>query len=67
MTLTTPSKVELLGKGRKSRMCPLWESTEDHLRQVIEQRRLTPGQDDYLFVNRQSRPLSRAGIIGNLS
>jgi site-specific recombinase XerD len=62
LTLSAPFKVELLGKGRKWRTCPLWESTVQHLRQFIDQRKCSAGQDDYLFVNRQGRPLSRSGI-----
>ena len=56
LTLAAPFKVELLGKGRKWRTCPLWESTVEHLRQFIEQRKCSAGQDDYLFVNRYGRP-----------
>jgi site-specific recombinase XerD len=62
LTLTAPFKVELLGKGRKWRTCPLWESTAQHLHQFIDQRKYGAGQDDYLFVNRHGRPLSRSGI-----
>lgn len=62
LTLAAPFKVELLGKGRKWRTCPLWESTARHLRQFIDQRKCNAGQDDYLFVNRHGRPLSRSGI-----
>lgn len=62
LTLAAPFKVELLGKGRKWRTCPLWESTVQHLRQFIDQRKCSAGQDDYLFVNRYGRPLSRSGI-----
>jgi integrase/recombinase XerD len=62
LTLIAPYKVELLGKGRKWRTCPLWESTAEQLRHLIEQRRCSAGQDDCLFVNRYGRPLSRSGI-----
>jgi site-specific recombinase XerD len=62
LTLTPPFKVELLGKGRKWRTCPLWESTVRHLRQLIEERGLKPGEDGYLFVNRHKQALSRSGI-----
>lgn len=62
LTLASPFKVELLGKGRKWRTCPLWESTVQHLRQFIDQRKCSAGQDGYLFVNRYGRPLSRSGI-----
>ena len=57
-----PSKVEILGKGRKWRSCPLWENTVAYLQHLIEERRLPPGQDDSLFVNRFGKPLSRSGI-----
>jgi site-specific recombinase XerD len=62
LTLTAPYKVELLGKGRKWRTCPLWQSTVEQMRRLVEQRRAAAGQDDYLFVNRYGRPLSRSGI-----
>lgn len=62
LSLTPPYKVELLGKGRKWRTCPLWESTAQHLRQLLEQRSGRLGQDDHVFVNRYGRALSRSGI-----
>lgn len=61
LTLTPPCKVQLLGKGRKWRTCPLWDSTASHLRQQIEERGAT-NQDDHLFLNRYGRPFSRSGI-----
>jgi site-specific recombinase XerD len=67
LTLVPPHKVELLGKGRKWRTCPLWESTVGYLRQLVQHRALAPGQDDYLFVNRHGRPLSRSGIADIVS
>jgi site-specific recombinase XerC len=60
--LTPPCKVQLLGKGRKWRTCPLWDSTASHLRQQIEERGATANQDDHLFLNRYGRPFSRSGI-----
>lgn len=62
LTLTTPYKVELLGKGRKWRSCPLWESTVQQVRQVLEKQGEKPRPDEYLFLNRFGRPLSRSGI-----
>jgi site-specific recombinase XerD len=62
LTLTPSAKVDLLGKGRKWRTCPLWESTARHLRQLLEERGLKPQQDEHLFVNRSGQPLSRSGI-----
>jgi integrase/recombinase XerC len=62
LTLTPPYKVELLGKGRKWRTCPLWESTVQQLRQLIKERQPKPGPDDCLFLNRFGRSFSRSGI-----
>lgn len=62
VTLRPPYKVELLGKGRKWRTCPIWDCTARHLRQLIEERRPRLSQDDHLFLNRFGRPFSRSGI-----
>lgn len=62
VTLTAPFKVQLLGKGRKWRTCPLWDNTTQHLCRLIEDRVNPVVHDDWLFVNRDGRPLSRSGI-----
>jgi site-specific recombinase XerD len=62
LSLHMPYKVQLLGKGRKLRTCPLWESTVIQLRQLLEQRGTGLDQDPHLFVNRFGQPLSRSGI-----
>lgn len=62
LSLVPPFKVELLGKGRKWRTCPLWENTANHLRQLIARQRPNAGKDDFVFVNRYGHPLSRSGI-----
>jgi site-specific recombinase XerD len=61
LSLNQPYKVQLLGKGRKWRTCPLWENTVKHLRLLIEHRRLTDPKA-CLFVNRFGQQLSRFGI-----
>jgi integrase/recombinase XerD len=62
LTLSAPYKVALLGKGRKWRTCPLWESTAQCLRQLLEEGRLKADEDGCLFVNNHSQPISRSGI-----
>ena len=62
LSLRLPAKVELLGKGRKWRTCPLWRETARTLRQYIEKQRRGCDPEDTLFVNRLSAPLTRAGI-----
>jgi integrase/recombinase XerD len=53
----TPS-VRLLGKGNKTRCCPLWPTTAEMLK------RLTSGMapDDGVFIGRRALPLTRFGI-----
>jgi site-specific recombinase XerD len=62
LTLRAPYKVELLGKGRKWRTCPLWASTVRHVGRLLEERGASLKPDDYVFVNRLGQPLSRSGI-----
>lgn len=55
-----PAQVELLGKGRKSRICPLWPETVDVLKALLKrQPRL---DDEPIFVNRYGQPLGAAGV-----
>mgnify|MGYP001584698807 CR=1 FL=1 len=55
-----PAQVELLGKGRKSRVCPLWPETVDVLKALLKRQ---PREDDEtIFVNRYRQPLGAAGV-----
>ncbi len=60
LSLAKPYKVEILGKGRKWRTCPLWENTVRHLKQLVEHR--TDQANGHLFVNRLGHPFSRSAI-----
>lgn len=58
--VTMPAKrgmpmVELNGKGRKKRICPLWEEFWDLLRPFLNNK----SPEDYLFLNRYNQPMSR--------
>jgi site-specific recombinase XerD len=55
-----PAQVELLGKGRKSRICPLWPETVDILRAQL--RRQPRADNEPIFVNRYGKPLGAAGV-----
>lgn len=57
-----PYRVEILGKGRKWRTCPLWESTVRALRELNPEVGSQRGSDRPLFLNRLRGPLSRSGI-----
>lgn len=50
--------VDIMGKGRKQRQCPLMKATEGELRAMIGSRTA----DTPLFVGRQGHPMTRHGI-----
>ena len=50
--------VRLVGKGSKTRVCPLWAVTADALRRLV----LGRAPHDRVFVNRRGQPLTRFGI-----
>jgi len=55
-----PAQVELFGKGRKSRICPLWPETAGVLRELLK--RQPRSDDEPIFVNRYGQPLGAAGV-----
>lgn len=56
----SPAQVELLGKGRKSRICPLWPETVDVLKALLKRR--PRADNEPIFVNRYGQPLGAAGV-----
>lgn len=56
----SPAQVELFGKGRKSRVCPLWPETVDLLKALLK--RQPRADDEPIFVNRYGQPLGAAGV-----
>ncbi|MDP2620418.1 MAG: tyrosine-type recombinase/integrase [Hyphomicrobiales bacterium] len=56
----SPAQVELFGKGRKSRICPLWPETVEVLKALL--RRQPRANDEPIFVNRYGQPLGPAGV-----
>jgi len=52
--------VNILGKGKKWRSCPLWKITLDSLRPLTEGRAPTAS----VFLNRTGQPFTRSGIHG---
>jgi site-specific recombinase XerD len=59
-----PAKVEILGKGSKWRTCPLWKTTAEILRNLIDEQIKVREPDTHIFLNRSGKPLSRFGIYG---
>ncbi len=61
LTLDASLSVRLLGKGRKTRICPLWSHTADVLRDILATRIAGP-KDVPVFLNVRGQPLTRYGI-----
>jgi site-specific recombinase XerD len=52
--------VRLLGKGNKTRLCPLWPKTAEVLKRLVGAR----APQERVFLNRLGQPLTRFGIYG---
>lgn len=50
--------VSIMGKGRKTRRCPLWDDTSKALRGIIADR----SPEEHVFLNRQHFPMTRFGV-----
>lgn len=61
----SPAQVELSGKGRKTRICPLWPETVALLKALLK--RKPRDKHEPIFVNRYGRPLGAAGVRFKLS
>jgi len=63
--LNFPQKqLRLYGKGRKSRVVPLWESSVAFLKAYLKNERAKPreGQEPFLFINQRRTRLTRSGL-----
>jgi len=61
LDLGQPASVRILGKGRKTRLCPLWDHTAQVLRTLVGNR-LDGSPDVPVFLNIRGQPLTRFGI-----
>lgn len=61
LALDPPPSARLLGKGRKTRLCPLWPHTAEVLRELLNARNGAP-PDASVFVNVRGQPITRYGI-----
>jgi integrase/recombinase XerD len=55
-------QVDLLGKGRKHRACPLWPETVAALRSYLKQRTAKQPATEHLFLNANGIAITRFGI-----
>lgn len=51
------SQVLISGKGRKIRICPLWDNTARNIVQYLKR-----NDDEFVFLNRYGNPMTRFGI-----
>ena len=56
--LEDPPAVKVLGKGKKTRLCPLWSSTVKTLAPLVSGRM----PSETVFLNRRKEPITRFGI-----
>jgi site-specific recombinase XerD len=62
LRLDRTPQVELLGKGRKHRACPLWPETVAALQAYLKQRTPKPPATEHLFLNADGVTITRFGI-----
>ena len=62
LQLERPFQVRILGKGTKTRLCPLWRETATMLNSLLRQRGIDPTADVPVFVNHKGETLTRYGI-----
>jgi site-specific recombinase XerD len=55
-----PAQVELFGKGRKTRVCPLWPETVNLIKALLK--RNPRDKHEQIFVNCYGRPLGQVGV-----
>lgn len=61
LELGRPASVRILGKGRKMRLCLLWDHTAQVLRECLGDRLAGPAETP-VFLNVRGQPLTRFGI-----
>ena len=60
--LQTPSQVPIFGKGRKERVCPLWQETADAVRAYLDQRDDSDQPGAPQFLNAHGKRITRYGL-----
>jgi site-specific recombinase XerD len=62
LQLDSPSQVKLFGKGRKTRICPLWPQTAMVLKQFISEIHTDLRSNPAVFCNQRGNRITRFGI-----
>jgi site-specific recombinase XerD len=62
LSLDRPLQVLLRGKGRKERLCPLWQATGRALLELIDETGIRLDSQEAIFRNARGEPLTRFGV-----
>ncbi len=62
LRLDAASQIKLTGKGKKQRVCPLWEDTIEAVKAYISVRKPKQQDDNHLFLNDRGESITRFGI-----
>ena len=62
LRLDAASQVKLTGKGKKQRVCPLWEETIEAINDCLSERKPTHENEKHLFLNAKGTSITRFGI-----
>jgi site-specific recombinase XerD len=63
LRLDAAAQVKLTGKGKRQRVCPLWQETVDAIKEYLSQKtKAQTGTDDTLFQNARKSSLTRFGV-----
>jgi len=62
LRLSKPFQVQLTGKGRKQRCCPIWPQTAQLLRCLCMELHIDLRSEGRVFLNCRTAPLSRFGV-----
>ena len=62
LRLDAASQIKLTGKGKKQRVCPLWEETIEAVNAYISVRKPKQEAEHHLFLNDKGESITRFGI-----
>jgi len=62
LRLDAASQIKLTGKGKKQRVCPLWEDTIEAVKAYISVRKPKQQDVNHLFLNDRGESITRFGI-----
>lgn len=62
LRLDQGGQVRLSGKGKKTRICPIWPETLAALQSYLSQRNISEQKDEAVFLNANGNPITRFGI-----